>query len=114
MFPFPSRRAGKEICRAGLQMQGNALPLSRIQRFPEPKVARRRQGQSHNIAKRGAIPVPANRRCGRILGDQDLRQIRLDKTRSSPHFAVDFEQKIGDRIGRQSLVLAKIVVPAEG
>jgi hypothetical protein len=44
VFPFPARRALQEVSGARFQAQGNAPPLSLIDRFPEPKIARRRQG----------------------------------------------------------------------
>jgi hypothetical protein len=105
VFPFPPRRTGKEVRRAGLQTETCSPPLAIAERFTQARVAWGSERQAHHIVENGPVLVPADRRAWRIFRDQDLLQVAEYESGCGLDFLAEFPQNGRNRIGRQGFVL---------
>jgi len=115
VLPAPARRAAQRVDRAGRGAQLDDVGALGVDRWIGAKAQRRRRAErdAEDVLVLGHVAMPAQRRAGRVFGDQHVAQrLRLD-TRPARDTRAQRVQLLDQRLRRQQLVGVVVVAAAE-
>src|SRR4051794_3382540 len=78
VLPFAAGRSAQQVRRARRQDEGRPVPTG-SGRAAEPEGAGRSERDADDVAEVGPVAVPADRRAGRVFGDENVREAVRDK-----------------------------------
>jgi hypothetical protein len=108
VLPFGPGGTLQQVRRARLGGERSTLP-GRACSAPQPKHARRHEGDAHHLSEHTLVPVPADRGSRRILRHQHMLEQGGGEARKSRRLLAKGEQESWNVLGPPELLGAEVV-----